>query len=253
MRRDERRKEILDLLVKQGSVKLDELAPHFGVSKMTIHRDLDELEGEGILRKTRGGASIESSMDFEADYRFREHRDTREKSMVARAALALIEPGMSVILNDGTTAALLGELLPAKRPLTVITNNLGVIEAVKSVPGLSLVVIGGNYSQKFNGFFGIVAEEGLRKLRADVSFISAPAINNQKVFHMDHEALRIKRLMIEVAQQSYLMADHRKFGRTALNELVPLDVFTGVITDAGVESALVEELKSAGIELIVAS
>ena len=88
------------LLLEAGSVGVDQLAARFDVSKMTIHRDLDELEESGFLRKVRGGASVQSSSRFESDYRYRENIASAEKERIAIAAAALVEPGQSVIIDD---------------------------------------------------------------------------------------------------------------------------------------------------------
>ncbi|RYE71817.1 MAG: DeoR/GlpR transcriptional regulator, partial [Hyphomicrobiales bacterium] len=95
MKRDDRRRDIIEILVDQGTATLESLAQHFAVSKMTIHRDLDELETEGLLRKTRGGATIESSGQFESDFRYRARVAADEKRSIARRAAQFIEPGMS--------------------------------------------------------------------------------------------------------------------------------------------------------------
>ncbi|TMV51136.1 DeoR/GlpR transcriptional regulator, partial [Thioclava sp. BHET1] len=89
MKRDERRQAILDLLVESRAVGLDDLAERFTVSKMTIHRDLDDLEQAGLLRKVRGGATIEAGTQFESDFRLRARQDSAAKERMARAALEL--------------------------------------------------------------------------------------------------------------------------------------------------------------------
>jgi DeoR/GlpR family transcriptional regulator of sugar metabolism len=219
---------------------------------MTIHRDLDDLENAGMLRKVRGGASIETSLQFESDYRYRERRDADEKRHIARAAADLIEPGMTVLVNDGTTAGFLAELLPEKRPLTVITNNMAAIGTLWNAPGITLLALGGTYSRKFNGFFGLVTEESLMRLRADVAFISAPAVDGKACFHMDHDVVRTKRLMIACGGRSYLLVDHQKFGRTALHHLADLSDFEAVITGDVLERDISTALTDAGIRLISA-
>ena len=93
VKREDRKQAIMDLLVEQHAVDLDDLAERFAVSKMTIHRDLDDLESEGLLRKMRGGATIESGTQFESDFRFRARQEGAAKARMARAALELIEPG----------------------------------------------------------------------------------------------------------------------------------------------------------------
>ena len=252
MKRDERRQMTMKMLVEQGSISLEKLADEFAVSKMTIHRDLDDLETAGLLRKIRGGASIESSTQFEADFQFRKQRAVREKFSIARKALSLIEPGMTVVLNDGTTAGLLGELLHEKRPLTVVTNNTAAIATLMHQNGITLITIGGTYSRKFNGFFGIIAEESLTRIRADISFLSSPAVDGSITFHMDEQVIRTKRLMMAAANRSYLMVDDQKFGKSALHHFADLSEFSGVIVNDGLSQITVNELTRQGVTLIQA-
>ncbi len=252
MKREIRQQQIMDLLVAEGWVALDDLAQRFGVSKMTVHRDLDDLEQAGLLRKLRGGASIEAGMQFESDYRFRERQGGPEKRRMAREALRLVEPGMTVIVNDGSTAAVLGAMLPECRPLTVITNNHAVIDALKTEPGIELIALGGEYSQKFNGFFGIVTEESLAGLRADIAFVSAPAVSGRQAFHMEAQVVRAKRAMIAAADRACLLVNHRRFGHTALYRLADLGEFDTIISDQAPEKAAAQALAEAGLTLTLA-
>lgn len=242
----------MDLLVAKGTVELEDLALRFGVSKMTIHRDLDQMEEAGLLRKVRGGASIESSGQFESDFLYRKQRATEEKRRIARAALNLIEPGMTVIINDGSTANLLGELLPQKRPLTVITNNMAIIIELSPKKGITLIGLGGVYSQKFNGFFGVTTDDSLIRLRADLAFISSPAVDDLKCFHMDQDVVRAKRSMLKASKKAYLMVDHQKFGRIALHVLAGLEEFDGVIVNREPDAKSLSQLNQAKIKIIIA-
>ncbi|SFD03732.1 transcriptional regulator, DeoR family [Tropicimonas isoalkanivorans] len=242
----------MELLVLQGEVGLEELANRFAVSKMTIHRDLDELEGHGLIRKIRGGATIESGTQFESDFRFRERQGQDVKAAMAEAALALVEPGMTVMINDGSMAAVLGERLVEKRPLTVITNNAAVMEALRLDTGITLIALGGTFSPKFNAFFGSLAEAGLARLRADISFISSPAVSGLEVFHMDDSVVRAKRAMMASGTRRCLLVNHTRFDRTALHKLADLDEFDFIITDKAPSQTALHALESAGLTLTVA-
>ncbi|MDV4169362.1 DeoR/GlpR family DNA-binding transcription regulator [Rhodovulum sp. FJ3] len=251
MKRDDRQQAIMDLLVAEGEVELDSLAERFAVSKMTIHRDLDELEGEGLLRKIRGGATIQSGTRFESDFRFRERQGAAEKTAMANAALALIEPGMTVMINDGSLAAILGKACTAKRPLTVITNNCAVIDALKTEAGITLLALGGLYSSKFNAYLGKVTEDALSRLHADIAFISTPAVSGTKVYHMDDDVLRSKRAMMDQAQVTCLLVNHARFGKAALHHLADLSEFDHIITDATPAPVAKAALDAAGITLTI--
>lgn len=253
VKRNDRQRAIIELLVNQGEVGLDDLAGRFGVSKMTIHRDLDELEGEGLLRKVRGGATIEASTQFESDFRFRERQGTEAKAAMAEAALTLVEPGMTVMVNDGSMAALLGARLVEKCPLTVITNNAAVIDALRAEPGVTLIGLGGTYSAKFNAFLGTLAETALAGLRADLAFISTPAVSGLEAFHMDDGVVRAKRAMMASATRRCLLVNHLRFDRTALHRLARLDEFDVIITDKAPSAAVRAALEGAGLDVTVAN
>lgn len=252
MKRDERRQAIMDLLVEFRAVDLDELAERFGVSKMTIHRDLDDLEQVGLLRKVRGGATIEAGTQFESDFRIRELQDSTAKSRMAHSALELVEPGMSVMVNDGSMASLLGARLAEKAPLTVITNNAAVLDHLNGAPRITLIALGGVFSPKFNGYFGIVTEQALARLRADIAFISTPALAGLQAFHMEEPVVRTKRAMMACAESSVLLVNHQRFGRPALHLLADLSEFDAIITDANPAPEDRAEMDRAGIALTIA-
>jgi DeoR/GlpR family transcriptional regulator of sugar metabolism len=252
MKPEDRQRDIVELLVETGSASLEELARRFGVSRMTIHRDLDELEKEGLLRKVRGGATIEASGQFESDFRYRARQAAEEKRQIARRAAEFIEPGMSVMIDDGSTSQNLVPFLVNKRPLSVITNNLAIVEGLSGVSGIELIAVGGTYSRKFNGFFGVLALAALQNLRADTVLLSSSAIEGLTVFHQDQEVLEVKRRMIASSARRYLMVDHRKFGRTALHLMTTLDVFDGVITTRLLDESRTRALRDHGIKLYFA-
>ncbi|GGG83340.1 DeoR family transcriptional regulator [Salipiger pallidus] len=253
MKRDDRRQRILDALVRDGAVQLDAMAEEFGVSRMTIHRDLDDLETEGLLRKIRGGATIEPGSQFESDFRFRHLQGQDLKQRMARAALSLVEPGMTVMVNDGSTATVLGAMLTEKRPLTVITNNDAVMEALKAEPGITIIALGGRFSTKYNAWVGRVTEAALGGLRADIAFVSTPAAGDGHVYHMDDDITRVKRRMLDGAARKVLLINHLRFGHTALHVLAPLAEFEAVVTDASPSAAVCTEIEAAGARLIVAA
>ena len=253
MKREERQQSIIKLLVESKTVDLDDLADRFTVSKMTIHRDLDELEQAGVLRKVRGGATIDAGTQFESDFRIRERQGNDAKIAMAREALSLVEPGMTVMVNDGSMAAVLGEMLLQKRPVTLITNNAAIMERLKGESGITLIALGGIYSPKFNAFLGVVTEEALFRLRADIAFISTPAVSGRLAYHMDDNVVRAKRAMMSSATRKCLLVNHQRFGHTALHAMAELTDFDAIITDSAPGAAVQEEFDRQGIRLTIAA
>lgn len=252
VRAEDRRQAIVDLLVERGSAGLEELANSFEVSRMTIHRDLDELEAAGLLRKVRGGATIEASAQFESDWRWRARQGSAEKRLIAAHAAALIEPGQSIMIDDSTTAAALSPHLAALRPLTVITNNLALMGALADQGGVTLIALGGTFSRKFNGFFGLQTDEALTGLRADLAFVSTSAISGRAAFHQDGEVVAIKRRMMRSATRCFLLAENAKFGKTALHFMAELDQFDGVVTGPDLDAGTARSLREGKVALQLA-
>jgi DeoR/GlpR family transcriptional regulator of sugar metabolism len=253
MKREERHQQIINLLLEKRIVDLDDLAELFAISKMTVHRDLDELEQAGVLRKVRGGATIDAGTQFESDFRIRERQDQAAKQTISKAAIDQVEPGMTVMVNDGSMAAMLGEALAGRRPLTVITNNAAVIDCLKGEGGITLIALGGVYSAKFNAFFGVVTEEALSRLRADIAFISTPAVASGQAYHMNDDVIRVKRAMMASSARSYLLVNHDRIGHTALHVLANLNEFDAVITNHLPEPQLLQDIEETGVTLTIAS
>lgn len=252
LRPAERHDAITERVLTAGSMRIEELAEAFGVSTMTVHRDLDTLESRGVLRKSRGVVTALASSLVESgpEYRAREHRAA--KAAIASAAFALVEPGQAIILDDSTTGLHLAKLLPQRQPLTVITNFERVITQLVGLPGIALISLGGQHYQWCDAYMGSLTLENLRMLRADILFMSTPAVIDDICFHQHHDAALIKKAMFESAGQRVLMLDHSKFEKRALHAHTELTDFDVVIVDYETPEAHVERLRNKGVTVIVA-
>ena len=229
-------------------VSLKDLAARLDVSLMTIHRDLDELEPQGVLRKVRGGATPQPSSLFESNVRYRLTQALPEKQALARAAVLLIEPGQSVLLDESTTGLALARLLPACAPLTVITNSLIVVQELRVEPR--------DPSHRSRRRL-LAAARGVLWSGMRGGGGRAP---RRPALHVDYGHLRWHRLS---ARSGYgycqaghdrrrparrvLLVDHSKFGRVALHRLAPLSDFDLVVTDDGIDDAGLASLRDAQV------
>lgn len=247
-----RQGRIAEHVVQHGSVAIKDLAEHFEVSLITIHRDLDELERQGIIRKLRGYVTAEPSSLFDSSVRYRMRAAQREKEALARFAATQVEPGQSVLLDESTTALAVARMLPNKTPLTVITNFVMVLNELSEVRGIDLISLGGEYLPFLAAFGGEVCRASLSAVRADVLFTSTSAVSDGVALHQDEKTMSGKRAMIESAQRSILLVDHTKFGRAALHKLAPLTDFDLVVVDSGVDEAYLDELRERSIPFEVA-
>lgn len=248
-----RQEQIAERVLQHGSVSSKDLATRFGVSIMTIHRDLDELENQGIVRKFRGGATPQPSSVFESNVHYRLTTARAEKEALSRFALTQIESGQVVMLDDSTTTLSLARLLHNVTPVTVITNFLSTINELSGVKGVQLISLGGEYMPSHDAFIGIDCQRAITALRADIYFMSTSAISRSIAFHQEQEIVAIKQTMMESATRRILLADHSKFGRVALHRLASLHDFDLIVVDAGVNEATLGELHDHKLPFKVAS
>ncbi|RIQ17857.1 DeoR/GlpR family DNA-binding transcription regulator [Jiangella rhizosphaerae] len=248
----DRLQRIADHVLREGSVSAGELAQVFGVSLMTVHRDLDELERQGVVRKFRGGVSAQPSSVFESNLLYRLRTATAEKAAIARHARTMIEPGMAVMLDDSTTTLGVAELLGEVTPLTVITNFLRVINATSAQPGVRLIALGGEYYPTHDSFLGVPCIEAIESLRADVLFTSTSAASAGHAYHQEQEIVLVKRAMMRSANRKVLLIDHTKLGGTALHQLAALTDFDDVVVDGGAPADVVRALRESRVNVHVA-
>ena len=246
-----RRKALLDYLLPVGAAQVDELADRFGVSRMTVHRDLKILEEQGIVRRVHGGVTVRSSNLADSTILYRSRLADAEKDALARAAVELVEPGQAIILDDSTTAAHVAAQIVSRKPLTVITNGLSIIDMLKDAHGIETIGLGGHYNPRFNAFFGYFCEQAIGSLRANILFMSTSTVLGTTAYHQQEEVVKIKRALMNAAERRVLLIDSSKFGKTALIRLAPLSEFDEVITDSGIRPEDAEVLRKANVHLRV--
>jgi DeoR/GlpR family transcriptional regulator of sugar metabolism len=252
-RQVERQRAISEAVMSEGAIRIEQLAERFNISLMTVHRDLDELESRGLLRKSRGVATAQASSLVESSTVYRAGQQLAEKRALARAAMEFIEPGQSIFLDDSTTVQQMAGLLTAKTPLTVITNVLTLLNELHGVRGISLVALGGNYYNWCNAFMGRMTNEAIAQLRADVFVMSTAAITDDTCFFQTAETVDTKRAMFDAAAMRILVTDRTKFQKRALHALAHLTEFNVVIVDAMTPEADIARLQSQGISVVVAA
>jgi DeoR/GlpR family transcriptional regulator of sugar metabolism len=250
-----RQRLISEHVVAQGSCSAQELSSEFGVSIMTIHRDLDQLERRGIVRKFHGGVTAQPSGVFESQMSYRMMSRAAEKTAIAAVALEYVEPGMSVLLDDSTTVLHMIPGLAERTPLHVATTFLAGLRRLADLAreaDLTVIGIGGVYDMPHDSFVGMQSIEQIAEIRADALFMSSSAISSTDVFHQEERIVALKRAMVKAATKRYLVVDHSKLGRVALHKIVPLEEFDLIITDAGADPAILAAWDSAGIHYVVA-
>lgn len=253
---DIRQAQIADLVMTRGSCSPQELANEFGVSLMTVHRDLEVLERRGVVRRFHGGVTAQSSGVFEAQLSHRIQSRVDEKAAIARAALEFVEPGMSIVLDDSTSVRQMIPGLADKSPLHVATmflEGLRMLSQIATRTELTIIGLGGVYNASHDCFVGLQCVEQIRGIRADAVFLSTSAVSAGDAFHQEERIVELKREMLKVSTRKYLLVDSSKLARVALHRVVPLDAFDVIITDEGANPEILQALDAAGIAYRVAT
>ncbi|MDR3069966.1 MAG: DeoR/GlpR family DNA-binding transcription regulator [Propionibacteriaceae bacterium] len=241
---------IVNFISETGGRTVEEISIFAGVSPMTVYRDINDLQTNGLLHLERGVVTAAASTLHEASSRYRLTRDTAAKERLAAAAIGLVEPGQSIMMDDSTTGVFLARLLPSRAPLTVVTNFHPVALALVEEPQIQVIVTGGEHQTWADALFGSLTTTAIRSMRADILFMSSSAITDGYCFHPTQEPAEVKRAMIASSRLRVLYVDNSKFTRTALHQVCPVSEFDIVIVDKTLEKQHLAQLKELGPKII---
>src|SRR4051812_36602076 len=224
----QRRQEILRA-VRSGTAHVSDLASSFGVSEMTVRRDLRALEGDGKLERVHGGAV---RPDSEPSFAATVVERLPAKDRIGRAAARLVGDGQTVMIDIGTTTLQLARHLHGRR-ITVVTSSLAVFEELLGDPAIELVLPGGLVRRNYRSLVGVLAEDSLRQLSADLLFLGTSGVGpDLSVWDSTMVEVPIKRAMIGAADAKVLLADAEKFTRTSIVRVCGAGELDRVVTDA---------------------
>jgi len=249
----QRRVEILSELEDRGSVRVAALARRFGVAEETIRRDLDKLSEEGRLARTHGGALSIRSQRFDLPSAVRRNTQAVEKRRIAHQALTHLQPHDVVAFDASTTVLELVFLLP-DMPLTVVTYGLDAARLLIDRPQIQVISTGGELDVQSVCLVGPIAEETLRRFSINKAFCSTKGIDLERGYSEASIAhASIKRLLMQLARQTYMLADHQKFGVRAMAYSGGLSDVDVVITDDQTDASFLATLDKIGVETEVAT
>lgn len=232
------------MVVDRGEARIDELAEVFGVSLMTMHRDLDDLATRHLLRKLRGRVESFPSLTMETATRFREGLHVPEKEALAAATVGEVRAGDTVILDDSSTLFPLARRLTGVERLTVVTNSFAIARTLSGAQR-EVVFLGGRFRGEFDSCTGPDVLRALSRLRADLAIVSATAIAHGRLFHPIQDFAEIKEAVCGAAARNLLLVDHSKFGKTATYAHGDVSMYDLVVTDEATpeeETAAMREL-----------
>lgn len=247
----DRQEDILDLLRAQGAVEVEELARRFGVTTQTIRNDLRDLGERGLIRRTHGGARRVDTVAGR-EYAERRRRLGAEKAAIGQRAAALIPNDCSVTLNIGTTTEQVARALGGHSGLTVISNNINIINELMGSRAKELVLVGGIVRQSDGAVVGEDAVEFISRYKVDFAVIGASALDTDgTVLDFDAREVSVARAILRNSRTRILVADGSKFEVSApvrICDIAELDYF---VTDRPPPPGFAEVAEHSGTEIIV--
>jgi DeoR/GlpR family transcriptional regulator of sugar metabolism len=250
-----RRKRILDELHLKGGVRLTELTEAFLVSEMTVRRDLDALEREGLIERVHGGAVLAQLGTEEPGFEKKSLREQPEKSAIARAAARLVKPGAAIALSAGTTTWALARHLSRTERVTVVTNSMNVwqeLQQANRTPS-TVILTGGEFRTPSDALVGPTADAAIRSLYFDVLFLGVHGVDPVAGLTTPNiSEAETNRAFISRCRKLVVLADHTKWRTTALCTMAPLSKVDVLICDDGLSPDAQRKLESHVRELMIA-
>jgi DeoR/GlpR family transcriptional regulator of sugar metabolism len=252
---EERRREIAEILQQRGRVTVEEVRRKFGVSAVTARGDLDALSASGRLIRSHGGGI--RPLDTGPDYPLKVRESIRhdEKVRIAKAAVDLIRPFQTVILCTGSTSVEVANQLrrSSLENVAVITYALNIAAKLADAANLSLIVIGGILRTVSNAFVGPQAEQMMASLHADHLFLSVVGMDAEAgPTTIDILEAQLNSRMVRAARQVTVLADSTKLGQRSLAVITRPENVHRLITDSAADPVVVDELKSRGMQVVLA-
>lgn len=249
-----RQKEIVNLLEAEGSILVLDLSKRFNVSEMTIRRDLFDLERQGMIERTHGGAILGRipANSVEKPILERMSVSQAEKKAIAKATADLIQPNEMVLLGSGTTTTYLAKELANRKDIRIVTNALTVMNELAVNGASNFIGIGGFFRESEMSFYGHFSEKTLQELHVDKVIMGMRGIHPRLGLTSDHpQELATDRAMMAIGDIVIIMADHSKIGYTASGRAAPINSADFIVTSKLANWSIVEEIRNLGVNVIL--
>jgi DeoR/GlpR family transcriptional regulator of sugar metabolism len=245
---NERQKKILKLLDSDNQASVKKLAEELGVSTVTIRQDLTFLESEGLLVRVHGGAVMKDADNIES----RLGVNYEKKLRIARKVASLIDDGDTILIESGSTNALLAREL-ANKNVTIITTNVYIARQLRKDVQARVILPGGVYQQGSESLVGKITKECIDKVNFDKAFIGVDGYTCETGFtSRDLFRAEVSGHIISKCGDVFIVTDSSKFGQTGLTNICFSRDIHHIATDIDLASEYVAEFRKAGIDLILA-
>lgn len=226
----ERRRLILERIHREGKVQIKQLSKALDVSQMTVRRDLDRLESEGKIVRTHGGAITAQPLTSETPYLNKVSRHTPQKRAIAKVAVQMIPEGATILLDSGTTTLEIARSLVWRDDLKIVTNDITIAHELLESKS-HVILTGGDMQRGVGALTGPHAQHLLGHIRVDLLFLGVHAIHSKAgITAPNMDKALIKRMMVEAANETWVVADTSKFSQRSFAHVCSLSHIDGIIT-----------------------
>jgi DeoR/GlpR family transcriptional regulator of sugar metabolism len=249
---NERRNKILELLQEEGSARVRELGLMFKVSEPTIRQDLEKLDEQGFVTRVHGGAFLRTVSQQVSSLTLQHMEHLEQKAAIAKRAAEFVAPGDRIILDSGSTMTELAKCLAGVENLTVVTNALNIALIMGANPSCELMVTGGEFKAPTLSLTGDKAALFFQNIFVDKLFLATGGIS--PAFELTYPGITdipVKNAMIQVARETYLLADSSKFGKVSFASLGSMKGVDVLITDAGIDADTRKRITALGVKVII--
>jgi DeoR/GlpR family transcriptional regulator of sugar metabolism len=250
----DRRQHVLEQLDDRGQVTVAKLSQTAGVSEMTIRRDLEALERDGLCRRVHGGAISTVSRGYEPPFALRAGRGPEAKERIGRLAATLVSDGETAIIDVGsTTLELARALAGVSSNMTVLTPSLHVVRELAGKPDLRLILTGGIVRRGELSLVGDLAVRAFSELHCDTAFLGAGGVDAAAgVTEFNLDDTRVKRAALDSSRRCIVLADASKLGMGTLGSVCRLERIDVLITDSGASEEALAPIRDTGVEVLLA-
>jgi DeoR family glycerol-3-phosphate regulon repressor len=241
------------LIAARGFVLVADVAREIGLSDMTIRRDLEALERDGLVQRSHGGAVPSNIVPAEPSYAAR--RDVRRaaKRAIARAAAAQVAEGMVIGLDVGSTIACLAAELAGRPGIEIVTNSLQTVLAMPHPIAPGLVLLGGRLRPREGSLVGAITRQQLAGHWLDRVFLGVAGVDADGIYDYAPEEAEVKSLFMQQAGAVTVLCDSGKFNRRSFVRVSDFAGIASLITDAPPPPAIRDAAAAAGTEIIIAA
>lgn len=248
----ERRSDILMLLQKTNSQRVEALAQHFGVSSVTIRNDLNVLEQQGYITRSHGFAVLNSRLIAELSIADKRTHHPEVKQRIGKVAASLLNEGERVIIDSGTTTKAIVSHIHQLH-LTVMTNGLDIATELVACPNVEVRMTGGILRKNAMSFSGIMADNNLRLARFDKVFLGVDGFDLQKgVTTFNEQEAHLNRLMCDAADRVIVVTDSSKFGQYSDFVICQANQIDVLVTDDQLPKHYRQQLEAMGVMVLIA-